>query len=78
MKRSDIGLIIAVVIVAGFMSLITSRILFSPKKTQNLSAQKVEAIKAEFSPPDEKFFNNDSINPTQLIKIGDTENTKPF
>ena len=77
MKQKDVLLIVVVVIISGVISIIVSNMLFS---TTN-SAKKVEVVEpitADFQIPDSKFFNKDSINPTQLIKIGEDPNKAPF
>ncbi len=77
MKQKDIALLIIVVFVAGVGSFFLSGLLF---KTNNLSekVETVEPISAEFQEPDERVFNANAINPTQLIRIGDDSNKQPF
>jgi hypothetical protein len=38
----------------------------------------VSKIAPDFPDPNEKYFNKDSINPTQDIKIGEDPNASPF
>lgn len=78
MKKNDLGVMVAVAIFAVVFSLILSNLLFTPKSTKGLKAQKIDAIQSAFQKPDKKFFNSDSINPTQLIQIGDSPNAQPF
>lgn len=73
-KRRDIMVIVAVAVVAGIFSFIISRLLFGSGKVYDLTAPKVEPISSEFITPDAKYFNDDSINPTVDITIGDTTN----
>ncbi len=77
MKQKDVALIIIVVFVTGVVSFFLSGVLF---KTSNLVEQveTVEPISAEFMQPDEKYFNSNAINPTQLIQIGKDNNKQPF
>lgn len=77
MKQKDIALIIIVIFITGIASFFLSGLLF---KTSNLSEKvdTVEPISAEFKTPDSKYFNPDAINPTQLIRIGDNNNSQPF
>lgn len=77
MKQKDIALIIIVVFVSGVASFFLSTYLF---KTSNLkeNVETVSSIDAVFPEPDTQFFNDESINPTIRIKIGETENEKPF
>jgi len=77
MKQKDIALIIAIVAVSGVSSFfISNKFISSPK--HDLKAAKIEPISAEFIEPNTAYFNDKSINPTQLIRIGDNKNEKPF
>lgn len=78
MKKNDILVIAVVAIFSGFISLMAANLLFIPKKTKQLTAQKVDPITADFKKPDNRFFNENAINPTKLIQIGDSNNTEPF
>lgn len=74
MKRHDIIIIVAVAVVAGLFSYVISNLLFGGEKVYNLKAPQVEPISAEFITPPAEYFNNDAINPTVDIEIGDTTN----
>lgn len=78
MKKQDLGIIIAVAIFAGIFSLVASNLIFTPRSTKGLKAQKIDTIQATFNQPDKRYFNTESINPTQLIQIGDNSNGQPF
>lgn len=78
MKKNDLGIMIAVAIFAGIFSLVLSNLLFTPKSTKGLKAQRIDAVESSFQQPDKRYFNSESINPTQLIQIGDDPNAQPF
>lgn len=78
MKKKDIGLIVAVVIFSGMLSFFVSRTLFTSPKDLQTEVEVVEPISADFKQPDKRYFNENSINPTIPITIGDDQNTKPF
>ncbi len=78
MKKNDIAVIVAVGVFAAIFSLVLSNLLFTPKSTKELKAQKVDSISAGFDQPDKRYFNSESINPTQLIQIGENKSTTPF
>lgn len=78
MKQKDIVVIIVVGFLAAIVALLLTQALFVTKKDRELTAEIVEPISAEFSQPDKAVFNSDAINPTQLIKIGDSSNPTPF
>jgi hypothetical protein len=75
MKQKDIGLILVVIILSAAMSLIISKLTFGRPQARQEKVEVVEAIDSNFGPPNKKYFNNDSINPTVLIEIDSgTEN----
>lgn len=77
MKRKDISLIVVVAIVSAVISLLVTNMLFGSNK-RNLTAETVEPISSEFKTPDKTVFNEQAINPTQLIQIGENDNPSPF
>lgn len=78
MKQKDIILIVVVVFVSGVISLIVSNLLFSSPKNRQEKVEVVEPITADFNQPDKRYFNSQSIDPTQIIRIGDNTNDQPF
>lgn len=78
MKKKDIVIIIAVAIVSAIFSYVLSNYLFGGDSKQNLTAPVVQPISADFADPDPRFFNANSLNPTQNITIGETQNNQPF
>ena len=78
MKKKDLLLITAVAIVAGVAALIISRIFLSAPKHLQQEVEVVEPISAEFKTPDQRIFNQQAINPTRLIRIGENQNPNPF
>lgn len=78
MKQKDIILIAGVVVITGVASFFLSNVLVgNPKKTKQ-RVEVVEKITSDFQKPDSKYFNSNSIDPTQPISIGDNNNPKPF
>lgn len=78
MKQKDILVIVAVAIVSLILSAVVSNAVLSrPEKTQK-PVYVVDTISDDFSTVDQRYFNADSINPTKLIRIGDSANPDPF
>jgi hypothetical protein len=78
MKQKDLGLIaVTAIISAVFALILSSKLITSPKNRQQ-TVEKVTPISADFTTPDEKYFNTNSIDPTQLITIGNNTNPQPF
>lgn len=78
MKQKDIALIAVIVIVSGVLSLLVSRFVFSKPAERQQKAEVVDVITADFPQASPKYFNKDSIDPTQLIQIGNNANPNPF
>jgi hypothetical protein len=78
MKQKDIVLIIVVAAVSGIISLVVGHLVFAAPKDRQQKVEVVDAITTDFAAPDSKYFNSKSINPTQLISIGENANTTPF
>lgn len=77
MKQNDIALIIVISFVSIVLATLSSNLLFNTDE-KNLKAEKVTAITTEFNEPDKKYFNENSIDPTQIIRIGQNANNLPF
>lgn len=78
MKKKDIALVVAVGVVSLVFALLLSKFLIGNGSKSELSAEVVEPITATFTQPDTKYFNNSSIDPTELIRIGNNDNQTPF
>lgn len=77
MKQKDIIIIAVVVVVSIIVSAVASKLIFKPGDRM----QKVEVvlpISADFPAPDERFFNKNSVDPTQQVQIGTGANSDPF
>jgi hypothetical protein len=78
MKQKDVAMIILIAFVSAIISLVVSRLLFTTPRNQEQMVEVVPAITANFPAPDSRYFNSNSIDPTQLIQIGNNNNTNPF
>ncbi len=78
MKQKDIILIVGIVLITGVVTYFVSKIFISPPKNRKTKVEVVEPITSDFNKPDVKYFNPNSIDPTQPITIGDNQNPKPF
>ena len=78
MKEKDIALIILIAAISGSISFAASHFLFDNSGVQTQKAALVDAITTDFTSPDPKFFNSQSINPAKLIEVGNSNNTNPF
>lgn len=78
MKQKDIALIIVISFISAVASLFVSNMLFASPQNRQQSVQVVPAIVADFPTPDSRYFNSKSVDPTQLIQIGNNNNQNPF
>lgn len=78
MKQKDLALIILITAIAGLASFFISKMVFASASARTQKAEVVDAISTQFTLPSSKYFNANSIDPTQLIQIGGNPNTNPF
>lgn len=78
MKSKDWEVIGIVVVVAAMITFAVATLLFGGKNTKILKVEVVSPISSDFPLPNTKYFNEDSLNPTQEIKIGEDSNSSPF
>ncbi len=71
-------MIVVAVFISGIFSILLSNLVIAPKSAFQQKASTVDPISTEFTQPDTKYFNKDSVNPTKKITIGDNSNDKPF
>jgi hypothetical protein len=78
MKQKDIALILVIAFFGAILALVFSNLIFGSSQSRQQEVEVVEPISADFPTPDQRYFNSKSINPTQLIEIGNNHNTDPF
>ncbi len=79
MKQKDIALVVGVAIVSLILATVLSNLLFGGTgSSRSLTAEKVQPITADFDQPDKRYFNAESINPTETIRITTNANQTPF
>lgn len=78
MKQKDIAIIIVIAFFSAVISFLASNRLFVTPAGRNQQAEVVDAINATFQTPDKKYFNSNSIDPTQQAVLGTGTNSDPF
>ena len=78
MKQKDIALIIIIAAISGAISFAASHLIFTTPKNRQQSVAVVDKITTDFTTPDSKFFNSQSIDPAKLIEVQNSNNTNPF
>lgn len=77
MKQKDIILIIVCVFISAVLSLILSNLFIGSPNNRQTSVEVVDRITSEFNEPDKRYFNENSVNPTQEIQIGGNNTNQP-
>lgn len=78
MKQKDLILIVVIAVISAAISFFASNALFASPKDRNQEVEQVQKISSSFSEPDKRYFNDQAINPTRLITIGQGNNPDPF
>ena len=78
MKQKDLLVLAVVAIVSGVFSFVLSNMFFSTPQNRAQKVEVVDPISAEFQTPDKKYFNAESVDPSQPVEIGDRNNPNPF
>ena len=78
MKQKDIALIAVIAIISAVVSFLVSNKLFVTPSNRQQQVEVVDPINASFQQPDKKYFNSNSIDPTQEPQIGSDNNQNPF
>jgi len=78
MRKKDLPIIIVIVVVSAVLSYFISNKIIVPPKNRQQQVDVVQPIASSFTSPDPLYFNSKSIDPTQLITIGQNSNSNPF
>jgi hypothetical protein len=78
MKQKDLALILVIIFVSVVVSLFISNEIIVPSKNRQQEVDVVQPITTNFPKADSRYFNSTSIDPTQIIVIGQNSNTNPF
>lgn len=78
MKQKDILTLVVVAIISAVISIFLSGSIISSESDKTVEVEVVELITSDLQRPPIEYFNENSINPTQLIQIGPNEGTEPF
>ena len=78
MKQKDIAVIVAVAGISTIIAFVIGNIAFGSPKHRQIEVQSIDSISSDFPVADQKYFNSQSIDSTQTVKIGTSTNPKPF
>lgn len=77
-KQSDIAMIILVASLSMVASYFIGDAIINTDENRSTDVEVVTPISPEFLLPSTEIFNDNAINPTELIKIGDDNTDQPF
>jgi hypothetical protein len=78
MKQKDIATVIVIAAISAVVSFVVSGKIFVTPANRQQKVEVVDAIDSNFQAPSSKYFNNDSIDPAQLVQIASNNNQNPF
>ena len=78
MKKNEIALLILIVAVSIGIAYAIGQAIFGNATTKPVEVETVKAISSEVQQPEERIFNEQAINPTVPVRIGDPSNQQPF
>lgn len=77
MKQKDIVVIVLVAGVGAILSYFIANKVFVTQDDRQVEVEVIDVLTSEFTTPDERFFNAESINPARDAKLDQTNQT-PF
>ncbi len=77
MKQQDVALIIVIAAISATISFVASDLIFVTPANRHQKVEVVDVITPSFRQPSSKYFNSNSIDPTQNTALGGS-NTNPF
>ncbi len=77
-KQSEMAMIILVAAISLVTAYWLGGMLINSPEQRNTTVEIAIPFGSEFSEPSKKIFNENSVNPTEKIQIGDADKDKPF
>lgn len=78
MKQTDLAMLILIISFSLVASYFIGNAVFVNEDARSTSVPVAEPISTTFPAPDAEIFNNESINLTEQITIGDSNSETPF
>ena len=78
MKQKDIITLIVTAFFSIVLSIVVSKLVFSKPSNTSQQVDVIPVVSTNCSTPNSQFFNNKSIDPTQIINIGPSNNQAVF
>lgn len=78
MKKNDIALLILIVSISLVFSYFIGKAVIGTPQQKPTKVEVAQPISATFPAPSSQIFNDQAINPTQNITIGNSNSQNPF
>ena len=78
MKQSDIASLILIVAISFTLAYFVGNSIFNTPESRSTPIEIVNPIEGTLPEPSATVFNQDSINPTEDIRINPSDTDKPF
>lgn len=78
MKKNEIALLVLIVAISIGIAYAVGQSIFGKATTKPVDVETVTTISSEIEQPNETIFNENAINPTVPVRIGDPSNQQPF
>lgn len=78
MKKNEIALLILIVAISVGVAYAIGQSIFGGATTKSVEVETVNEISADIEQPSKDIFNENAINPTVPVRIGDPNNQQPF
>lgn len=78
MKQKDYALILVIGFLSAILSFFLSNKIFVTPDNRQQKVEVIDPIAARMDQPDGRFFNENSIDPTQNSQLGNNTNQDPF
>lgn len=77
-KQNDIAILILITAISLVVAYLLGNAVINSPDSRTTPVEIAVPIGSEFPEPDTRIFNENSINPTEKIEIGDTNTPNPF
>ena len=77
MKRTDIAMIIFIASISMLLSYFVAKTVLGDIQNEAVTVKTVDAITKNVNGPDERIFNEDAVNPTVEVYIGNEGQQSP-
>lgn len=78
MKKNEIALLILIIAISVGIAYAIGQSIFGKATTKPVDVETATAISSEIDSPSAAIFNENAINPTVPVRIGDPSNQQPF